>query len=87
MDLEKLIGSKGRLRVLKLLLEEGQVNITRVVKETGLHHRLVVKHMNELKSMGLVEERRYGRLRLFEVDMTDPRISALRDMMRSIEEL
>jgi len=35
LDLERLLSSKGRLRVLKVLLSEGQANITRIVKETG----------------------------------------------------
>lgn len=87
MSLEKLLSSKGRVRILKVLLEEEQVNITRLVRETGLHHRLVVRHLEELKEMGLVEERRYGRLRVFEVNLKDPRVSALRELLRSIERI
>ncbi len=87
MDVERLLSSKGRVKILKLLLDKGQLNISRIVKETKLHHKLVVRHLNELIDMGLVVERRYGRLRLFEADLTNPRISAIREILRELERL
>ncbi|MEB3779845.1 MAG: winged helix-turn-helix domain-containing protein [Desulfurococcales archaeon] len=87
MDIERLLSSKGRIKILKLLLERGQLNISRIIRETGLHHKLVVKHLNELIDMGLVVERRYGRMRLFEADLTNPKISAIREILRELERL
>ncbi|MCC6044370.1 MAG: ArsR/SmtB family transcription factor [Acidilobaceae archaeon] len=87
MELERLLSSKGRVRVLRILLREGQVNISRLIRETGLHHRLVVKHLEELKRMGLVEERRYGRLRIYEANLQDPRVSALRELLKTLESI
>ena len=87
VDVEKLLSSKGRLRILRLLFSEGQANISRIIKETGLHYRLVTKHLEELKSMGIVVEKKYGRLRIFEVDLTDPRNSALKELLDRLERL
>ncbi|MCE4601891.1 MAG: winged helix-turn-helix domain-containing protein [Desulfurococcales archaeon] len=87
MDLESLFGSRGRVKVLKFLLEEGYSNITRIVRETGLSYRTVVRHLEELKKAGLVEERRYGRLRVFEVDLSNPRLGAIRELIRELERL
>ncbi len=87
MDLEVFFESKGRFRVFRFLLEEGQANISRIVRETGLPHRLVIKHLEALKEHNIVSERRYGRLRLFEVDLGDPRISATREILRELERL
>ncbi|MCE4599864.1 MAG: winged helix-turn-helix domain-containing protein [Desulfurococcales archaeon] len=87
MDIERLLSSKGRVKILRLLLDRGQLNISRIIRETGLHHKLVVKHLNELIDMGLVVERRYGRMRLFEADLTNPKISAIREILRELERL
>ncbi|MEB3861760.1 MAG: winged helix-turn-helix domain-containing protein [Desulfurococcales archaeon] len=87
MDLESLFGSRGRVKVLKFLLEEGYSNITRIARETGLSYRTVARHLEELKKAGLVEERRYGRLRVFEVDLTNPRLGAIRELIRELERL
>ncbi len=87
MNIETLCESKGRFRVLKFLLEEGQANISRIIRETGLPHRLVEKHLEALKEAGVVVERRIGKLRIFEVDLTDARISATRQLLRELERL
>jgi DNA-binding transcriptional ArsR family regulator len=87
LDIEVLFESKGRFRVLRYLLREGQANISRIVRETGLPHRLVKKHLEQLVRHGIVVERRYGRLRLFEVNLEDPRISATKNLIRELEEL
>ncbi len=87
MDIEVLFESKGRFRVLRYLLGEGQVNISRIVKATGLPHRLVKKHLQDLAKYGIVREKRYGRLRLFEVDLSDPRISATRSLLEELEKI
>jgi len=79
--------SKGRFRVFRMLLEEGQANINRIVRATGLPHRLVEKHLEALKEAGVVRERRIGKLRIFEVDLADPRISATRAMLRELEKI
>ena len=87
MDIEVLFESKGRFRVLRFLLQEGQANISRIVRETGLPHRLVKKHLEELSKQGIVKERRYGRLRLFEVNLEDPRISATKNLIEELEKI
>ncbi|MCE4621036.1 MAG: ArsR family transcriptional regulator [Desulfurococcales archaeon] len=87
MDLEQLLRSRGRVRVLKVVLEKGQINISRLARETGLHHRIVSKYIEEFKSMGIVSEKRYGRLRVIEANLLDPRIGALRRLLRELEKL
>lgn len=87
MDIEVLFESKGRFRVLRFLLKEGQANISRIVRETRLPHRLVKRHLEELVEKGLVIEKRYGRLKLYEVNLTDPRISATKRLIEELERL
>lgn len=87
MKVEDLLSSRGRVKVLKVLLSEGQANITRIVRESGLNHRLVEKHLEELVKMGIVQERRYGRLRMFMVDLRDPRVSGLSEVLKQLESL
>lgn len=55
---------KGREAVIEVLRKYGEINITRLSKETGLHFRTLERVILELAEEGLVEERRYGRLRM-----------------------
>ncbi len=51
--------------VLRVLTEYGELNISRIARLTHLHYRTAARVLEELVRQGLVEERRFGRLRLF----------------------
>ncbi|MEB3806332.1 MAG: winged helix-turn-helix transcriptional regulator [Desulfurococcales archaeon] len=87
MDLEELFESKGRFRILRFLLKEGQANISRIIRETKLPYRLVKAHLDRLVELGIVHEHTYGRLRLYEVNLGDPRINATRKLLEELERL
>ncbi len=66
MEAEELLGSKGRIRVLQVLAESGELNISEVSRRTGLNYTSVERHLMKLKRMGLLREKRYGKIRIFE---------------------
>ncbi len=72
MSLEEILGSPGRIRVLKILADHGEINITRLVRETGMHYRLVNKHVEVLKKHGIVVEKRFGRARIIALNRDNP---------------
>lgn len=53
--------------ILETLSKHGELNITSIVKLTGLSFRTINKKLRELEVKGLVTERRYGRLRLIRI--------------------
>ncbi len=53
--------------ILDILSKYGELNITRIVRYTGLHFRTVTRKLKDLVVNGYVEERRYGRLRLYRI--------------------
>jgi DNA-binding transcriptional ArsR family regulator len=69
------------------LLKEGQANISRIARETGLHYRIIRKHAEELKQMGIVSEHVYGRLRFYSVDLTNPKVALIRELLFELERL
>lgn len=83
--MEELFASRGRVKILKLLLREGGMNITRIVKETGLHYNLVIKHLKALEALGLVVQRRFGRSRVFTVNYDNPKVAVVKDLMALLE--
>lgn len=63
---EEILGSKGRIRVLELLNKTGELNISEVSRRTGLNYTSVERHLTKLEDMGLLKEKRYGKIRIFE---------------------
>jgi len=66
LDVESLLGSRGRIRVLRVLSEGGELNISEVARRAGMNHSSVEGHLERLRGMGLVREKRYGKIRIFE---------------------
>jgi len=86
-DIARILGSKGKIKIIYVLAKNGQLNITRIVKDTGLHHRLVEQHLAELESIGLVEEQRIGRLRLFNLRYDNPKTALIIEFLRTLDDL
>ena len=63
---EELLGSRGRIRTLQVLAESGELNISEVSRRTGLNYTSVERHLAKLAKMGLVKEKRYGKIRIFQ---------------------
>lgn len=63
---EELLGSRGRIRTLQVLAESGELNISEVSRRTGLNYTSVERHLTKLAKLGLVKEKRYGKIRIFQ---------------------
>jgi len=85
LSLEEILGSKVRIRILKTLFKLGEANITRIARETNTHFSLVEKHLQKLKEIGIVEEKRIGRTRLFGLNYGNPKVHLLIELIRSVE--
>ena len=58
------LGSVGIMRVLETVTKQGTINISHLSRKTGLNHTSCDIHVKKLIGMGLLEERRYGNLRM-----------------------
>jgi len=67
INTEELFSSRGRFRVLRVLSECGELNISEVGRRTGMNYTSVERHLGKLRDMGLLREKRYGKIRIFEV--------------------
>ncbi len=52
-------------KILEVLEKYGELNISRITRYTGMNYRVVARYLKQLVDQGVLEERRYGRLRLF----------------------
>ncbi|HDI02328.1 MAG TPA: MarR family transcriptional regulator [Ignisphaera sp.] len=59
--------SNSKEQILEVLEKYGELNISKLARITGIHYRVLVKRLKVLVEEGLVEERRFGRLRLFRI--------------------
>jgi len=78
---EEFFSSKGRVRILRQLLSRGEMNLTQIIKETGLNYVTVTKHLNYLVKAGIIEEMRIGRIRIYRPNWMNPKVHLLVEVM------
>lgn len=83
MSVEEIFSSKGRVKVLRALAETGELNISEITKRTRLNHTTASAHLEQLCEIGVIEEKKFGRVRIFRFRKEDPRGWAIRTLFDS----
>jgi DNA-binding transcriptional ArsR family regulator len=79
--LDKILSSSGRIRILTLLSEVEQLHLTEIAKRTDQSYSATERHLGDLSQAGIVEERDYGRVRVFKLSLTNERTKLLQELI------
>jgi len=79
--LYKILSSSGRIRILTLLSEVEQLHLTEIAKRTDQSYSATERHLDDLSKAGIVEERDYGRVRVFKLNLTNDRAKLLQELI------
>lgn len=71
------MSSYGRTKVLTLMLETEELNISEITRRVGLSHSSTVSHLEFLTKSGILKEKRFNRIRIFRLDRSSPFVEAL----------
>jgi DNA-binding transcriptional ArsR family regulator len=82
---EDVFSSKGRVKVLKVLAERGEMNISDITRRSNLNHTTTAMHLKKLCELGVVEEKNFGRIRIFRFRREDPRAWAIQSLFESFK--
>ena len=63
--IEDILGSRARIKILKILSKYNELSISTIISKTKLNHSNVLKHLILLKDFNLIQEKRFGRIRIF----------------------
>jgi len=63
--IEDLFGSKARVKILKTLAQNEELTISLIINKTRLNYSNVAKHLNHLKSLDLIQEKKFGRIKIY----------------------
>lgn len=66
IKIEDVLSSKGRVKILKLLAMKGELNISAISNEVRLNHSIVKDHLQYLAQIGLIKEKKFGRILIYQ---------------------
>jgi predicted transcriptional regulator len=81
MELEEVLSSKSRMKILKLIYQLGQLNVSDVARRLKLNFASTSKHLKLLESEGILQERTYGRVRMYRFNEGSAKAKAVQNLL------
>jgi DNA-binding transcriptional ArsR family regulator len=79
--LDRILSSSGRIRILAVLSGVEQLHLTEIAKRTEQSYSATERHLDDLSKAGIVEERDFGRVRVFKLNLTNDRAKLLHELI------
>jgi DNA-binding transcriptional ArsR family regulator len=78
--------SKGKFKILRILLKENEINISALLKRTKISYKFVERYLTELEREGLIRQKRFGKIRI--ISLEDNKVTRiLRDFFTELEDV
>jgi predicted transcriptional regulator len=87
MNIEDVFSSKLRIKILKLLTQMGELNISEIARRLGVNYNIVNKHLKVLEDEGIIQHKVFGRIRLYRLNEQSPKAKALYSLIETWEKI
>ncbi|MFX1294254.1 MAG: winged helix-turn-helix domain-containing protein [Promethearchaeota archaeon] len=77
-SIEELFGSKGQVKILKILATKNELNISKIAQETHLNHNSTRNHLNRFVKADIVEKKTFGRLHIYRLRTENMKVRAIK---------
>ena len=86
MDLEEVLSSKLRLRILKLLYGLGSLNVSDIARRLDSNFAVTAEHLKILAAEGVLQELTYGRVRMYRFNEASAKAKAVKNLINAWEQ-
>ena len=86
MELEEVFSSKSRMKILKLIYQLGQLNVSDVARRLKLNYTSTSEHLKILESEGILQKRTYGRVRMYRFNEGSAKAKAVQNLIDAWEQ-
>jgi len=83
MPIEDVLSSKGRVRILRILADIGELNISEIARRAGLNYATTNQHLQALEKADLIKHKKFGRIRIFRFNEESPRAKMITKLIES----
>ena len=86
MSIETVFSSKGRVKILRILAEIGELNISEIARRAKLNYTTTNQHLQVLETSGIVRHKNFGRIRIFRFNNDSPRAKSIKELIEEWEQ-
>jgi predicted transcriptional regulator len=85
MDVEDVFSSRLRIKILKILMQVGELNVSEIARRLGVNYNTTSKHLNVLEDEGILQHKVFGRIRLYRLNEHSPKAKGVQNLMEAWE--
>jgi DNA-binding transcriptional ArsR family regulator len=86
MNVEEVFSSKPRMKILKLVARLGALNVSDIARRINLNYSTTNKHLKLLESESILQQRVYGRIRMYKFNNSSPKARAVQNLIEAWEQ-
>ncbi|MCW4047905.1 MAG: winged helix-turn-helix domain-containing protein [Candidatus Bathyarchaeota archaeon] len=87
MDLDMILASSCRRKILKVLSEIGRANVMELVRRVNSTYSQVNPNLQILREEGIIFDERFGRMRTIRLNRENPKTARLLQALKILEML
>ncbi|MGB9854844.1 MAG: ArsR/SmtB family transcription factor [Candidatus Bathyarchaeales archaeon] len=85
MQIEEVLGSKARFKILKILFQVGELNVSEIARRLGANHKTTVAHLKILENEGILQHKTFGRVRIYRFNESSQKAKAVKNFIEAWE--
>jgi predicted transcriptional regulator len=85
MEVEEIFSSKPRIKILKLIFALGTLNVSNIARRINLNYTSTAEHLKVLEVEGILQERTYGRIRMYRFNEGSTKAKAVQNLLEAWE--
>jgi DNA-binding transcriptional ArsR family regulator len=85
MDIEDVFSSRLRMKIIKILMQIGELNVSQIARRLSVNYKTTKKHLTVLEDEGIVKHKVFGRIRLYRLDESSPKVKAVQNLIENWE--
>jgi len=81
MDIEDVFSSKLRVKILKILVQMRELNVSEIARRLGVNYNTTSRHLKVLEDEGILQHKVFGRIRLYRLNEHSSKARAVQNLM------
>jgi predicted transcriptional regulator len=85
MDIEDVFCSKLRVKILKMLGQVGELNVSEIARRLCVNYDTTSRHLRVLEDEGILQHKVFGRIRMYRLNEHSPKAVAVQSLIEAWE--
>ena len=86
MEIEEVFSSKPRMKILRIIARLGALNVSDIARRINLNYSTTNQHLKLLEAEGILQQRVYGRVRMYRFNSLSPKAIAVKNLIETWEQ-